>query len=203
MLETFEKAIWILTGFVILITGVLFYIPGPPSDLPSLYVDPTKHASKSDFERTLSSEEKNKLAMTIEKVEKTKNPKGSSRGRRAREVATDYFTLQPADLEYYSNMNNAVREAKTIKYKIRENEDGTNAIELTELRKGSPLLKLGLQENDVVELIGSEAIDFTSTTEGKWLYDTTVRALKSGEFVVVNVSRNGRPHRIICHAGQL
>ena len=98
----------------------------------------------------------------------------------------------PQDLfEFISSEANLLPELK----KLQSHTIKGTRLKIHDIQSNSLIKKLGLQENDVIELIDGEIIEFNQQSAARYksLFDTAQEKLRNGGEVSITVTRNNRP----------
>lgn len=182
MLSIFERATWILAAVGIVGIVVFFFAFGAPSTVPAIAVQ-VNTVSASEFTANLAPEAK-KVFQDEKKENARKRPK----------VIT--HEVPSGTYERVSNINNAIREGWQAGHKIIENDDDTNYMQLTDVAEGSLFTKLGFQENDVLQKINGQNVDFTDKIGARTLFYELRAKFEAGMPIYVDLERNRKPFQL-------
>ncbi|MEM7263993.1 MAG: hypothetical protein AAF488_18550 [Planctomycetota bacterium] len=191
MLDVFEKVVWILTALAILAIGGYYLVLGAPSPIPAIAMN-GRTTSKAEVSKALGDNQRAKLTEQL----KT-SPREGDTPKQYERIKEEYRAINRATFERVSNLTDAMHEAKKISSKIVENKDGTNSLQVFDFDENSALGNLGFQENDVIDFIGGEQIDFGNRLQARELfYDLRDRFDENG-FIKIDVRRRNRPMKIL------
>jgi S1-C subfamily serine protease len=99
-------------------------------------------------------------------------------------------------LEYISAEANWLPELKQLKSQPIKNGAGQpTRIKIFDIQPDSLLKKCGLQENDIIDLVDGEILEFTEANSLAYrnMFRAKVEKLRKGEPLTVTVSRGNKP----------
>lgn len=207
MINIAEKALWILAGFVLVgVVGWFLYFGGPTT-VPYILAQ-SESVKKEDALKTLSPEAKVSLEKTLNaepvlgRGATDDDEKGDPKGAKARpaprrQAAQVFMRANRATFERVSTKNQAMKEADKAKSEVVRNSDGTNSLRVYDFDDTSILSQVGVQENDIIDLVDGKKIDFTSPLEANQLYDECKAKFATGSPIVVEVTRRGARTQIV------
>ena len=102
-------------------------------------------------------------------------------------------------LEYISAEANWVPELKTLKSTLIESKGRPTRLKIFDIQPDSLFKKCGLQENDIIELVDGEILEFTDSKSLAYrnMFRAKVEKLRKGEPLTVTVTRGNKPlHRV-------
>ena len=110
----------------------------------------------------------------------------------------DEYRMPEKTLERLSTEANWLPELKRAQSTKIQVGDKTTRLKIFDIEEGSMLEKLGIKENDVIELVDGQIVEFTETNAAKYLdiFKNSVKKLRQGESVSVTVTRNNQPLHI-------
>jgi hypothetical protein len=87
---------------------------------------------------------------------------------------------------------------KTAKSRPVKTADGNTRLQIFNIQQNSYLQKFGFKDNDVVELLDGQIVQFdqASTTQLYGIWDAAREKLRAGGTVSVTVTRDNRPQHI-------
>lgn len=195
MLDILEKVVAGLCGvFVLLTLGVyaFFKLPSPvPSGfLPPVYETPEPAGKSAPAETPSASSvdpEIQKLAEKLSLQERKATVKELVDNRKRLTVPAQTFEVLSAEANWLPNL-------KTAKSQPLPTKNGNTRLRIYDIQPNSILLKLGFEENDVVELIGGEIVEFEKSQSTKYyeMAEAAKKALAAGKAISVVVTRKGR-----------
>jgi hypothetical protein len=102
-------------------------------------------------------------------------------------------------LEYISAESNWLPEVKKAKSMPIQTKGGPTRIKIFEIQPESLLQKCGLQENDIIELVDGEIMEFTDSNSLAYrnMFRAKIEKLRKGEPLTVTVTRNNKPLHLI------
>ena len=97
--------------------------------------------------------------------------------------------------EYLSAEANLLPALKTAKSKPISTRNGQTRLQVFSIDPQSVLGKLGFKENDVIELVDGQIIEFKDSNSTKYyeMWRAAKEKLRSGKPISVTVTRNNRP----------
>ena len=110
-------------------------------------------------------------------------------------LARDEYTVPEKTLEHLSTEANWGPEIRKAQSSLVKVGDKTTRLKIYDIEEGSMLQKLGLKENDTIDLIDCNIVEFkpTNTLQYHDMFKSAVKKLRSGETVSVTVTRNNQP----------
>ncbi|HVR74817.1 MAG TPA: hypothetical protein VMT52_10815, partial [Planctomycetota bacterium] len=91
---------------------------------------------------------------------------------------------------------NWAQELNKLKSERKKSPNGKEArLKLYNIEEDSMVRKLGFEENDVIELLDGEIVDFNEQSVYRYreMWKSSLKKLENGEGISVTVTRNGRP----------
>lgn len=204
MIDFIEKTIWGLSLLVLATVIGWFAYLGGPSTVPFILAESESVDRKVVMDR-LTPEAKVALEKALnperpsEKATKDKDGKPGKTNKKPRKGRStqEYMLVNRATFERVATKNEALKEADKAKSEVVQNKDGSNSLRVYDFSETSILSQVGVEENDVVDLVDGKKIDFTSPLEANQLYDECKAKFDSGVPIVVEVTRRGRPVQIV------
>jgi len=102
-------------------------------------------------------------------------------------------------LEYISAEANWVPELKTLKSTLIQSKAGPTRLKIFDIQPDSLFKKCGLQENDIIELVDGEILEFTDSKSLAYrnMFRAKVEKLRKGEPLTVTVTRGNKPLHLV------
>jgi len=102
-------------------------------------------------------------------------------------------------LEYISAEANWLPELKQLKHTALGTKAGPTRIKIFDIQPDSLLKKCGLQENDIIELIDGEIVEFSESKSLAYrnMFRAKVEKLRKGEPLTVTVTRGNKPLHLV------
>lgn len=191
MLGVLEKVVWGITLLVIISFATWVGVYGLPSTIPAIAMN-----SKKVSEQKLKLTPEAKAAVEVQKVGFEQSDDGSEiarkSGKRRRPVTA--FQVDRNTEERLGNLNNCITE---MNFASSEVDPETGALKVFDIKEGSLLEKVGLENNDVLERIGGKVVDFGDHLECHNVWQENLARLKTGTPIVVELRRNGQTQQLI------
>ena len=197
VVDVLEKVCWILAGLVLLAIAGWYLICGAPSPVPAIAMQ-GRSATKKEVTSNFNEQQK---AMFQEAI--TVSPRDSDTQKQYERVREEYHTINPATHQRMSNLTDALHEAKTVSSKVIENPDGTNSLEVDEIPENSVLDTIGIQDKDVIDYIGGQRIDFSSSLQGREFFYDMRDQLSANGFLKIDIRRRNKQLKIIVNIESL
>jgi hypothetical protein len=98
-------------------------------------------------------------------------------------------------LEYLGAQGNLIPEAKMLESRIITTKNGDTRLRIFNFKPGSLIAKLGFHENDTIELVDGQVLEFKETNAAKYtsLLKSALQKISEGKAVSVTISRNNQP----------
>ena len=98
-------------------------------------------------------------------------------------------------VDYLSAQGNLIPELDLAKSRQIKTKNGETRLKIYEFKPGSLLPKLGFKENDTVELVDGQILEFKATNAVKYTeaLKSAIQKLRDGKSVSVTVTRNNQP----------
>jgi membrane-associated protease RseP (regulator of RpoE activity) len=112
--------------------------------------------------------------------------------------------VPPPLFEFISAEANLLPEMKLLDKRLIQTKNGQTRLKLTNVKEGSILPKLKLEEGDTIELIDGEIYDFRDDkSRDHWnLFRDKVAKLRRGEPLSITITRKGQPMTLVYRLGQ-
>lgn len=190
MIDLAEKISAGFAGALVLLTLVVYVFYGVPSTTSTIFVPDVVEARNNPAP---AGEKSNQPAANVAEDQKiyAKLRKQGVRVRQGTPLDRKNFTVPRDSFEYISSEANWLPELK----KLQSHRIKDTRLKIHGIQPNSLVKKLGLKENDVIELIDGEIIEFNeqSATRYKSLFDNAKKKLRNGEEISITVTRNNRP----------
>lgn len=193
MLELAEKIVsWVCLALV-LVTGGWYFFAGTPSTTPSQFVPGVKEVTprvptngKKGAEEPPPADEKT-LVDELAKQGRKVLP-GQRLQRKQNEVPEKLFEEISTEANWMRELNKAASDSLSVNGKATRKK-------IYNIDPDSLFAKLGFKENDVVELVDGQILEFDEgrTTEFFSKWKGALQKLRSGQSVSVTVTRNNQP----------
>jgi hypothetical protein len=110
------------------------------------------------------------------------------------QIVVKQLEVDPKIIEEIGTEANLIPTLKQLKSTVLKTKNGDTRIQLREIRKDSVLDRVGLKDNDVVELIDGEILEFNDSSTNKYLslWREKLERLRAGQPLSVTVTRGGR-----------
>jgi S1-C subfamily serine protease len=197
MLDQIEKLVAGTIAFLLVVTLSVYAWLGSPSTtsaefIPSVTRMPPPPSASSGAPEQAAVPTAEERAI-VEKLRQQGRKVSASQ-----KLPVEHYQVPEKLFEEISAEANLLPELK--KYRsmpLTVNENPTR-LQLSDVTKGTNLDKLGLKEDDVIELIDGQIVEFrnTNTTQYYNLFSTAVKKLRAGQPVTVTVTRNNQPVHI-------
>lgn len=195
MIDLFEKITAGVCALFFLITAGVYFFFGLPSPQP-MYAIP--QVIEQPVEQPASSRPAAPGAVTqvdpeIQKiVEKLQQ---QERRVTARQLEVKGYEVPQPLFERLTTKANAFTELKKAKSRVLRTKNGDTRLQVYDIREQSYLGKLGFQNDDTIELIDGQIVNFNESSSSEYydLWEKAQSKLRKGEAVTVTVTRGGRP----------
>lgn len=196
-MDLLEKIAWGLTIVLLASIGACFMLFGTPTTTARIEAGGRTLANKQEFDKGLDDSQRQQLA---EKLQPPPPPTvdgkvGASAPRRPPQQK--FIRVNRAALERIDTLNDAQHEARLARSEPLSNEDGTTSLKIFDINEASMLHEYGFENNDVVDYINGQRVDFTSVVEARALYARAMAEMRSGVPQVVQIMRRGQPLQIV------
>ncbi len=191
MIDVLEKVVWILTGLVLVLAGGWYLVLGAPSPVPAIAMQ-GRTTSKQELTEKLDEPQRRKLDEVLKE-----SPREGETAKQYERQREEFQTINRAAFERMTNLTDAMHEAKTVSSKVIENKDGTNSLEVFDIPEGSVMGTIGFQDQDIIDAIGDENIDFSSRMAARELFYAKRDQLSSDGFIKIDIRRRNKPMKII------
>jgi hypothetical protein len=210
MIDKIEKICHGFCGLAVLVVAGLYIWQPVPDTYPREFI-PTSIVSKTPPKKLMTPrdpKDPKTAALTQDKITGTKNlvinelKKASPRpgALSARNLDMKYLQIPKHSFNFIKNEANWLPELKLAKSVIKTNKkDGSKCLQLTKIKEDSLLRSVvGLENDDVIELINGERWDFSSEAS----LDYRNQALKmmeeveSGGTISLTITRDKKPQHI-------
>lgn len=190
MLDLVEKITAGVAGALALVTLVVYLWYGVPSTTATIFVASVVEAREEPAAPKPTPEQQATTSAEDEAIIENLRKQGV-RVRPGTPLKKKPLTV-PQDLfEFISSEANLLPELK----KLQSHTIKGTRLKIHDIQSNSLIKKLGLQENDVIELIDGEIIEFNQQSAARYksLFDTAQEKLRNGGEVSITVTRNNRP----------
>jgi len=192
MLDLAEKIVAGVCGFLVLLTLIgyaRFAVPSTKSSefLPAVekvVEAPPKEGPKPPDQGPSPEEQ-----AILEKLAQQRKPLPGEK------LTTEKMRVPEKTFEFISAEANWLPELKKAQSSVMQGSGKKSRLKIYDIQESSLLQKLGLKENDVVELIDGQIIEFNETSSTRYLdlFKAATNKLRQGQSVSVTVTRNGHP----------
>jgi hypothetical protein len=194
MLDLIEKIGAGVCGLLVVLGGILYFCFTVPSTTPVPFVPKVREEAPPPPVETPASE----TPAAIPAADKAIIDKLAEQGIKVpsnQPLATKRLTVPKQLFEHVSAEANLIPELKKAKHTIIRTSKGDTRLKIFDIEPNSILTNLGFQENDTVELIDGEILEFNEESSTQYLrkYHEAMQKLRSGEAISVTVTRNHRP----------
>ncbi|MEC9476943.1 MAG: hypothetical protein VX764_07905 [Planctomycetota bacterium] len=175
-----EKILW--GFFALLLVAALGYglLVGLPSTIPAIAMKSEK-ITEQKLRSDLTDEQ------VVEFNEMLNSPSSSTGGASSRRPQTEIYRINKPLLDRLGNIAECQRELMMASSDIQEN----GSLKVFDIRSGSLLDRVGLRENDVLKSINGLSLDFGSLGEVMDSHGESLKKLRSGNPVVIQIERRG------------
>ena len=175
-----EKILW--GFFLLLLVAALGYglLVGLPSTIPAIAMKSEK-ITEQKLRSDLTDEQ------VVEFNEMLNSPSSSTGGTSSRRPQTEIYRINKPLLDRLGNIAECQRELMMASSDIQEN----GSLKVFDIRSGSLLDRVGLRENDVLKSINGLSLDFGSLGEVMDSHGESLKKLRSGNPVVIQIERRG------------
>jgi hypothetical protein len=190
VLDLVEKITAGVAGALALVTLVVYLWYGVPSTTATIFVASVVEAREEPAAPKPTPEQQATTSAEDEAIIENLRKQGV-RVRPGTPLKKKPLTV-PQDLfEFISSEANLLPELK----KLQSHTIKGTRLKIHDIQSNSLIKKLGLQENDVIELIDGEIIEFNQQSAARYksLFDTAQEKLRNGGEVSITVTRNNRP----------
>jgi hypothetical protein len=195
MIDLFEKiTVGVCALFFLVTAGVYFFFglpsPKPLYSIPKVIERPVKSTAAS---RPATPGKVTPVDPEIQNI--IKQLQQQERPVSAAQVEVKGYEVPQPLFEYLATEANVFGELKKAKSKVFTTKNGNTRLQVYDIREQSYLGKLGFQNDDIVELIDGQIVEFNESSSAKYydLWSQAKRKLRQGEPVSVTVTRRGRP----------
>ena len=192
MLDILEKVIWGVAILVVTSTGAWFALSGAPSTHPYIATI-SRTVNPVQLDRDLSKAGKATFAKIKTSIKQTRPAKN---GRSTRPPTLVPRQINVDMLEKVANRTDALKEARKATGTLKENDDGTVSLVITEFSDENLFSKLGFEEMDEIQSVNGVPMDIGSL-EALSLYDSLKEEFLAGKPIYVELKRNGKPTVIV------
>ncbi len=197
MLNILEK---VVIG-VAIVCGIVTMIPylamGTPSTRPKAFLPnvrevkrapapgPVKPGEKAPPPKILTQSDKD-----IVTALKTQNPRF-----RGSKVTRQTYNVPVALFEEVSKSANWTKQLKTARSQVLPTSNGGTRLKVYSIAEDSYLRNFGIKDNDIIELIDGNVVDFSQDSSSALygVFTDKLATLRDGEAISITVSRGGRP----------
>ncbi|MCZ6795631.1 MAG: hypothetical protein O7J95_18660 [Planctomycetota bacterium] len=203
MLDTVEKICAYFCGFVVLCVGALYLYFGTGSSMPLEFLEPVVI---TPFPDQIPAAPVNRGAPAPENPSRVSDPelrKKLSRQigvRLGGPVPKKQVKVPVQTFEYLQNEANWMRQLDMARSFTEKNPQGEHTrLRIDGIKPNSLWKKLGFQDNDVIELIDGDILEYRDdlTLQYHKRAREALEKLRSGGTVTVTVSRNRKPEQLI------
>ena len=191
-MDLIEKIVAGFGGFCIVTTGIMYFWFTTPSTTPIEFVPdtviraPTSPPKKGNGGASKSSKKYDDI------LEKLKSQSRRISRRSIEPVQCEVPT------ELYERVNkpaNMTRELKKARHRVLQTKNGQTRLQVHNIAEDSMLRKFGFEDDDIIELVDGEIIEFRedSTTKLYDLWKKKLNSLRGGGTVSVTISRGNVP----------
>lgn len=195
MLDLVEKIATGACGLLVLVTLCFYAFFGVPSTISTIHVSsvipeaapvsgqPAQPGAGDPVPPT------DRMILTKLEEQGVKTPPNQGLMTKRFSVPRDLYTRVSAEANW-------PEELHKVQPEMRKNPNGKDTrMKLLNIEDDSMLLKLGFEENDVIELLDGEVVDFNeqSVYRHRELWKGSLKKLENGQPISVTITRNGRP----------
>jgi hypothetical protein len=206
MLDLLEKIGFGLGGLCILLTLAFYTYVGPPSTESVEFISKVRKKAEAPPPAGSQGSAPGSQPQTQEEQEILKKlQEQASQIVQGQRLQVEEMEVLPDLFEHVNIEANWTQELKKAHSTvIPTKKGGPSRLKVHQIAENSLLKHFGIQENDVIELINGEVVQFSQTSSQE-LYrraKTLLQSLRDGGSISVTVSRNNRPVHLKFALGQ-
>ena len=196
MLNVLEKVVIGLAIVCGLVTLIPYLVMGTPSTRPTAFLPsvkearrpappPVKPGEKAPPPKILTQSNKD-----IIEALKRQNPRF-----RGLTVDRKTYNVPVALFEEVSKSANWTKQLKTARSQVLPTSNGGTRLKVYSIAEDSYLRNFGIKDNDIIELIDGNVVDFSEDSSSALygVFTDKLATLRDGEAISITVSRGGRP----------
>ncbi len=200
MLSILEKSAWIISILALLGVSLFVALFGMPSSTPSIAMS-SREVSVQDLKAGLSSDQIKDLDQLLA-GKGGENTSTSCRGGTGRRRGiTKVYKVNEGLMQRLNNLTDCQQELSHASSKVKENSDGSVSLEVFDIASGSLLERMGLKNNDSIEMVSGERLDFNSLPAVLSAWESGVDSLESGNPIVLEINRRGQKIQLVVSPG--
>jgi len=197
MLNLLEKIAAGVSGLLVVATVVLYAWLGLPSPRSIGSFQPVRKVPVASAAPNTSSTTATPAAPVPPEIQKIATKLAEQTGRQVApgQIQREGLQMERDLFEYLSNESNLLPALKTAKSRPMQTAKGTTRLQVYAIQAKSHLSQLGFQDNDVIELLEGEIVEFNDSSTMKYyeLWGKAKEKLRNGGSISVTVTRGGRP----------
>ena len=201
-MDFLEKIVAGFGGLCLVTTAILYLLLQTPSPMPTefvpgvLRVTPTVESGSTTKTGPENAAEYDGILQKL----RTQSPR-----IRRRPIEPVEYAVPVELYEHVNKPANMTRELNKARHRILQTKNGQTRLQVHGIAEDSQLRKFGLEDNDIIELIDGEIVEFRQDTTTK-LYDLwrgKLEKLRQGERVSLTISRGNVPMHLEFNLGNL
>ncbi|HIA26718.1 MAG TPA: hypothetical protein EYN79_01130 [Planctomycetes bacterium] len=197
MLPILEKTVWILAAVVLAGLAIFVTVYGMPSSTPSIAMN-SREVSEQDLRRELNSDQIRELDLILAGSASENGNATSRRGAPGRRRGvTKVYKVNQGLMDRLKNLTDCQQELSHASSRVRENTDGTISLEVFDITPGSLLERIGLRDNDSIEMVDGQRLDFNSLPAVLSAWESGVDRLDGGGPIVIEINRRGQKVQLV------
>lgn len=197
MLPILEKTVWILAAVVLAGLAIFVTVYGMPSSTPSIAMN-SREVSEQDLRRELNSDQIRELDLILAGSASENGNATSRRGAPGRRRGvTKVYKVNQGLMDRLKNLTDCQQELSHASSRVRENTDGTISLEVFDITPGSLLERVGLRDNDSIEMVDGQRLDFNSLPAVLSAWESGVDRLDGGGPIVIEINRRGQKVQLV------
>lgn len=192
MLDLSEKIAAGVCGLFVVVTLVAYLWLGVPSTTPGVFVPGVQEAPRSTT-KTASAAERGPSPEDLALLDKLSQqnpltPKNQPLERKQLTVPRELF-------DRVSDRANWLEELQNYNRVELKGKTGNSRLRVQGISEGSLLEKLGLEDNDTIELLDGQIVEFreAAATQYNSMWNAALKKLREGQSISVTVTRKNRP----------
>jgi hypothetical protein len=192
MIDLVEKIVAGACGLLLLLTFLAYVLIGVPSTSASEFLPATEKVDDAGPKGTPKAADQGPTPEETAILEKLALQRKPLAGER---LTTEKRRVPEKTFEYISAQANWLPELNKAKSTPMAGSTKQSRCKIFDIQEGSLLQKLGIKENDVVELIEGQIIEFNDKSSTRYLdlFKGATKKLREGQPISVTITRNGRP----------
>jgi len=191
MLGAIEKTVWALSLLCVVISGVYVGYFGLPSTTPPLAAN-SRQIQEGDLK--LSTGARQDFDSQIQGVDVEG---GEQKPRNPRPRPKTFYQVDRNLQQRLGNLSDCMQEMNFASSQITP--EGT--LKIFDIKEGSLLSKVGLEENDEIQRVLGTSIDFNDKLACHDVWQQSLSKLDSGTPIVIELRRNGQVRQLVITPG--